>query len=131
MPTVLLCGSTIPATTLVTKTIKVPVFLATNPMALPRKLKMAPITLPSNAGNASTVFPASFLTTSGSLFSHFFKVPSNFGGEDPEAAGLLPKTPVITSAIVVIVVEMAEGTGIILATFLQNRVQILSAKNAS
>ena len=49
--------------------------------ALPRKLKMAPTTLPTIAGNASAAFPASLLRASASLFNLFFKPPSSFGGE--------------------------------------------------
>ena len=42
-----------------TKTIKAYVCPATNPTAFPRKLRIAPTTLPTIAGNASTAFPAS------------------------------------------------------------------------
>ena len=64
-----------------TKTIKAHVCSATNPSALPQKLKMAPTTLPMIAGNASTAFPASLLRVSASLINHFFEAPSPFGGE--------------------------------------------------
>ena len=50
-------------------------------MALPKKLKMAPTTLPTIAENASTAFPASLLSESASLSNHFFKIHSSFGGE--------------------------------------------------
>ena len=45
----------------------------TNPMAFPRKLKLAPATLPTIAGNASTAFPASLLNASAKLSNHFFR----------------------------------------------------------
>ena len=47
------------------------------------------------------------LRASASLFNHFFKAPFSFGGDDPEAAGLLlsPKTLVIASAVVALVIE--------------------------
>ena len=79
--------------------IKAHVFSATNPTAWPRKLKIAPRTLSTIAGNASTPFPTSLLRASASLFNHFFKVPSSFGvdAESPPPA----KTLVIVSTIVV------------------------------
>lgn len=45
---------------------------AANQTALPRKLKIAPRTLPTVAGNVSATFPERFLRTSASLFNHFF-----------------------------------------------------------
>lgn len=69
-----------------TKAIKAHVNSATNPTALPRKLKMALTTLLTITGNASTVFPANILRVSASLFNTFFKASSSFGGDDPEAA---------------------------------------------
>ena len=42
-----------------TKTIKAHVCSATNAMAFPRKLKLAPTTLLTMVGNASAAFPAS------------------------------------------------------------------------
>ena len=59
----------------VRKKIKAHVCSATNPMALPKKLKMTPATLPTIAGNASTVIPASLLSASSSLSNQFFKIP--------------------------------------------------------
>ena len=41
------------------KTVKAHVCSATNPMTLPKKLKMAPTTLATIASNVSTAFPAS------------------------------------------------------------------------
>ena len=99
---------------------KAQVCSTTNPTALSGKLKISLTTLPTIAGNSSTAFPASLLRASNSLFSHFlrffyllvkkilshfFKIPSSFGGEDPEAAGPLPETPIIASIIVEIVIE--------------------------
>ena len=52
-------------------------------MPFPGKLKIAPTTLPTIAGNVLTVFPASLLSASVSLSNHFFKAPSSFGGEHP------------------------------------------------
>ena len=65
------------------KTIKAHVCLAKNPTALPRRLKIAPARLPTIAGNASTAFPASLLSASASLSSHFSKTSLSFGGEPP------------------------------------------------
>ena len=72
-----------------TKTIKAHVFSAKNATALPKILQMTPTTLPTIAGNVSTVFPASLLSTSASLFYHFFKIPSFLGGEP--SASCLPQ----------------------------------------
>ena len=73
-------------------------------MAFPRKLKIAPKTLPTIAGNASTVFPASLLSASASLHNHL----SSFGGEPPTPP-LPPKAPVIARTIVEMVTEMQSG----------------------
>ena len=83
-----------------TKTIKAHVCSATNPTVFPRKLKIAPTTLPTIAGNASTAFPASSLSAFASLCNHFFKTPSSF---QPSPL----KTPVIARTIVEIVIERA------------------------
>ena len=66
-----------------TKTTEAYLYSATNPTAFPRKLKIAPTTLPTIAGNASAVFHASLLSASASLSNHFFRVPLNFDGEPP------------------------------------------------
>ena len=63
-----------------TKTIKAHVCSATNPTAFPRKLKIAPTTLPTMAGNVSTAFTASLLSAFANLSHHFFKVPLSFDG---------------------------------------------------
>ena len=88
-----------------TKTIKTHVCSATNPTAFPRKLKIAQTTLPMMAGNASTVFPASFLSASASLSNHFFRVPLSFHGRPPTP--LPPKTLVMARVIVEMVIETA------------------------
>ena len=59
-------------------------------MALPKKLKIVPKTLPTIAGNASTAFPASLFSTSASLFNHLFKTPSSFDRERPPPATPAP-----------------------------------------
>ena len=66
-----------------TKTIKVHVFSAKNPTALPKKLKIAPATLTKIVGNASTAFLGCHLIASASLFNHLFKTHSFFDGEPP------------------------------------------------
>ena len=75
-------------------------------MTFPRKLKIAPTTLPTIAGNASTTFPASLLSASANLSNHFFKAPSSFGREPPVPPPP-PKTPVIARTIVEIDIERA------------------------
>ena len=67
----------------VTATIKAHIYSATNPTALPKKLRMALRTLPMMAGNTSAAFPASLLSASANLSNHFFKTPSSFDGEPP------------------------------------------------
>ena len=88
-----------------TKIIKAHVYSATNPTAFPRKLKIAPTSLPTITGNASTTFPASLLSAFASLSNHFFKNPSSLGGEPPVPQLLPPKTPVMARKIVEIVIQ--------------------------
>ena len=71
------------------------------------KPKMAPTTLPTRAGNASTVLPASLLNASASLFNHLFKTPSSFGGDPPPPPPPPLRTNVMASTIVEIVIERA------------------------
>ena len=74
------------------------------------KPKMAPATLPTRAGNASTVLPASLLNAAASLFNHLFKTPSSFGGDPPPPPPPPPpplRTHVMASTIVEIVIERA------------------------
>ena len=85
-----------------TKTIKSHVCSATSPTAFPRKLKIAPTTLPTIAGNASSAFPASLLSASANLSNHFYKVPLSFHG-GPPASPPPPKTPGMEKIIVEIV----------------------------
>ena len=93
-----------------TKTIKVHVFSAKNPTALPKKLKIAPATLTKIVSNASTAFLACHLIASASLFNHLFKTPSFFDGEPPPPPLPPPKTTEIASTIVEIVIERAVST---------------------
>ena len=79
-------------------------------MAFPRKFKIAPTALPAIAGNASTAFPASLLNTSANLSNQFFRAPLSFGGEPP-APLPPPKTPVMASTIIEIVIERAVNIG--------------------
>ena len=57
------------------KAIRAHVCSATNPTAFPGKLKIAPTTLPTIAGNASTAFLASLLSAFARLSNQFFKTP--------------------------------------------------------
>ena len=90
------------------------------------KLKMVPTTLPTMANNASTIFPASLLSASASLPNHFFKTPSSFDGQ-PSAPPSLPKTPVIASTIVELVIERAVSIEKIVIPCSRNKVRIFSA----
>ena len=74
-----------------TKTTKAYVRSVTNPMAFPRKRKMAPTTLPTMAGNALLAFPASLLSASASLSNHFFQGPLSFDEEPPASPPSPPK----------------------------------------
>ena len=86
-----------------TKTIKSYVCSAINSTTLLKKLRMAPVTVPMMAGNASTVFPAGLLSASANLFNHFFKALSSFGGEAGTRPPLPPpKLPMPESTIIVI-----------------------------
>ena len=122
-----LCISHTPIS-LAAKTVKAHVCSVINPTALPRKLKIAPTTLPTIAGNTLTVFPASLLSASANLFNHFFKTPSSFGGEPP-APPPPPKTPVIASAMVEIVIKRAVSIEKIVTPCSRNKVRIFSAKD--
>ena len=98
--------------------------------AFPKKLKIAPTTLPTIAGNASTPFPASLLSAFASLSNHFFKSPLSFGGE-PHVSPPPPDIPVMASTIVEIVIEKAVSTENIVMPRSRNKVQILSANDVS
>ena len=115
-----------------TKTIKGHVCSATNSTAFPRKLKMAPTTLPTIAGNASAAFPASLLIASASLSSQFFKSPyllmENLLSPLPPSP---PKTPAMARKIVGIVIERAVSIENMVIPCSRNKVRILCAKNVS
>ena len=113
-----------------TKTIKAHVCSATNPTAFPKKLKIAPTTLPTMVGNVSAVFPASLLRASNSLSNHFFKVLLSFDAEPP-APRRPPKTLVMPRIIVEIVMDRAVSIENMVMPCSRNKVQILSAKDAS
>ena len=106
------------------KTIKAHVYSATNPLVLLRKLKIAPTTLPTIVGNASTAFPASLLSESASLYNHFLKATLSFGGGLPPPP-LPPKSPMTESTIVVIPVKMAVNVKIISRICSRIKVRIL------
>ena len=111
------------------KTIKAQVCSATNPTAFPRKLKMAPTTLPMMAGNTSTAFPPSLLRTSASLSNHFFKVPLPFDGEP--VPPVPQKTPVMERTIVQIVIDRVVSIAAMVIPCSLNRMRILSPKDVS
>ena len=115
-----------------TKTIKAHVCSTTNPTAFPRKLKMAPTTLPTTAiaGNTLAAFPANLLSASTSLSNHFFKAPLSFGGEPPVPPPP-PKTSVMARTILQMVIERADRVATIVMSCSLNRMRILSAKDAS
>ena len=93
-----------------TKTIKVHVCSATNPVALTKTL-IASTTLTAIAGNTSSAFPASLLSASASLFNHLLKTPSFFDGEPPSSPlPPPPKTTEIVSTIIEKVIERAVST---------------------
>ena len=95
---------------------------------MPRKLEIAPTTLPTIAGNSSASFPASLLSASANLSNYFFETLAYFDGEPP-----IPpppqKTPQIATAIVEIVTERAVNIENIVMPWSRNKVQILSAKD--
>ena len=111
-----------------TKSIKAHVCSATNPTDFPRKLKIAPTTLPTIAGDASTAFPASLLSVSAILPRHLFKIPSSFGGEPPVPLPP-PKVPVIARKIVEIVIERTVSIENTFMPCSLNKVRILSAND--
>ena len=105
-----------------------------NPIVLPRNLKIAPTTLPTIADNASTALPASLLRVSTTLFNHFSKAPLSFGGDNAETARYPPpppRTPVIASTIVDMVIERAVSIDTIAKPCSQDKVQMCSTKDLS
>ena len=111
-----------------TKTIRADVYSATDPTALPKKLKMTPTTLPAMAGNTSTGFPASLLSASANLYNYFFKTPLYFGGEPPVPPPL-PKSPVIESIVVAIPAKKVESPKRIVIICLRITIRIFSGKD--
>ena len=76
----------------------------------------------------STAFLANLLSAFASLSNHFFKAPPFFGGEPPVPLPL-PKTPVIASTIVEIVIERAVIIEYMVIPYSRKRVRVLSAKD--
>ena len=72
-------------------------------------------------------FLQSLLSASANLTNHFLKIPSSFGGEPPVPPVPHPKAPVMTSAIVEIVIEKTVSIGNIVMPYSRNKVRILSA----
>ena len=90
---------------------------------------MASTTLPTIAGNASTTFPASLLSASAKLSQHFFKTSSSFDRERPPRPLPPPKTPVMASTIVEMVIERAVSIENMVMPCSRNKVQILSTED--
>ena len=109
------------------KKIRAHVCSATNRRDFPRKLKIAPKALPTVAGNASRVFPASLLSASANLPNYFFKIPSSFGEEPLAPLPPPPKTPVMARAIVEIVIERAVNIKNMVLPCSRKRTRIVSA----
>ena len=84
---------------------------------------MTPKKLPTIAGNFSTAFLASPLGASTSLFSHLVKTPSSFGGEPLPPHP--PKTHVMASTIVEMVIESAVSIEKIVLPCSRNKVSLL------
>ena len=101
---------------------------ATSSTVFPRKLKIAPTTLPAIAGNTSTAFLASLSSAFASLSNHFFKTPSSSGGEPPVPPPP-PKTPMMANTIVEIVIEKAVTIENMVMPCSRNKVRILSAND--
>ena len=110
-----------------TKTIRADVYSATDPTALPNKLKMTPTTLPAMAGNTSTGFPASLLSASANLYNYFFKT-LYFGGEPPVPLPL-PKSRMIESTVVAIPAKKVESPKRIVIICLRITIRIFSGKD--
>ena len=77
-------------------------------------------------GNVSTAVSKCLLSASASLFNHLFKAPSLFDGEPPPPHS---KIPVISSAIVKIVIKREVSIESIVMPCSRNKVRILSAKD--
>ena len=100
-----------------------------NPTVFPRKHKIAPTTLPTIAGNASTLFRASLLSASANLSNDLFQKTPSLGVE-PVPLPTPPKTPAMARTIVEIVIERAVSIENMVIPCSRKRVRILSANNA-
>ena len=109
-----------------TKTIRAHVCSATNPMAFPRKLKIAPTILPTTVGNTSVTFPASLLSASANL-SIFSALPPSFGGET-SVLSPPPKSPMTECTIVAIPAKRAESVQIMTTNCSRIKIRILYGK---
>ena len=103
---------------------------ATNPTAFPRKLKIAPTTLPIMARNTSAAFPASLLSVSANLPDHFFRPSLSFGGGLPTPSPS-PKSHMIESTIFAIPAKRAESVEIIVIICSRIKIRTLSGKDVS
>ena len=74
-------------------------------------------------------FPTSLLSAFASLPSHFFKIPSSFGGEPPVPPHPYPKTPVKAMTIVEIVIKRVGSIQNMVIPCSENKVRILSAND--
>ena len=113
-----------------TKATRAHVCSATNLTAFPKKLKIAPTTLPTITGNASTPFPASLLSAFARLSTHFFKSPLSFGEEAPVSPPP-PEIPMMASKIAEIVIETTVSIENTVMPCSGNKVRILSANDVS
>ena len=105
---------------------------ATNPTALPKKVKISPKTLPTITGNPLTAFPARLLIVFANLLNHFFKVFSYLGRKaEPPYLPSPQKTPVIASTVVEIVTDGVVSVDTIVIPCSQNKVRILPVKYVS
>ena len=114
----------------IAKTIKAHVCSATNPTTFPRKLKIAPTTLPTIASNASTAFPTSLLSALLACLTIFSRFPyllmENLLPPPPP-----PKTSVMAKTIVEMVIERAISIEDMVILCSRIKVGILSAKDVS
>ena len=77
-------------------------------------------------GNVSTAVSKCLLSASASLFNHLFKAPSLFDGEPPPPHS---KIPVISSAIVKIVIKRDVSIDSMVIPCSRNKVRILFVKD--
>ena len=112
-----------------TKTIRAHVCSATNSTAFPRKLKVAPATLPMITINSTAAFPASLLSASASLSNHFSGLPASWWRAPVPPSP--PETPVMMRTIVAMVTEKAVNIEKMVMPCSLNKIQILSARDVS